>query len=101
MALAFLSDEYRYPAFLADAHESLSKLNSDDGKRNEMLLIVNMIELYKELSSKYVSKKGLERTISSFQGDLKSREKDIADKSFIAEYNKILSDVANAIINSQ
>ncbi|MDR0232516.1 MAG: energy transducer TonB [Dysgonamonadaceae bacterium] len=96
MALAFLSGEYHYSAFLADAHTSLSKLDSDE-KRNKMLLIVNVIELYKELSSEYASKKGLEYTILLFQDDLKNKEKDISDESFVTEYKKILSGVANSI----
>jgi hypothetical protein len=100
MALAFLSGEYHYRAFLADAHESLSKLAHDTD--DKMLLIVGMIELYKKLNGEYIFEKDLEHTISLLQEDLKNRGENISDKSFIAEYNKILSDVLNPIkINSQ
>jgi hypothetical protein len=88
MALAFLSDEYRYPTFLNDARETLYGITPVNDK---MLLIVNMIELYKELNQKYTSTKEIEHRISQYQADLKKREKEIDDDNFIAEYNQILA----------
>jgi len=87
MALAFLSDEYRYPAFLEDARGELNKLAPDLNGR--MLLIVNIIELYNDLKWGYLSKE----TISRFQNDLKDKEKYISDKKFIEQYKNIVDDV--------
>ena len=95
MALAFLSEEYRYRAFLEDTRDNLNKLASD--LNGEMLLIVNMIELYRELNWEYASNKAIEHIILLYQDDLKDKEKEIGNKSFLAEYNKILSDIANFI----
>ncbi len=89
MALAFLSDEYSYGAFLADAHEHLSQLD-DDELQNKMLLMLHLIELYKELGSEYFNKEGVEYKIAQYQDDLKNREKNMCDTNFIAEYNKVL-----------
>ena len=97
IALAFLSGELNLPAFwfLNDARQNLNRLDSD--LNGIMLLTVNMVELYTDLSWKYASKGGIERRISQYQDDLKNREKDISDKNFIAEYNRILIGVEHAI----
>ena len=93
MALAFLADEWRYPTFLADARNTLN--NIEGFANSEMLLIVNMIELYRTLNSGYASKRAIAHTVSRLQGDLKNIEKAYIDKYFIAEYNKILAEIAN------
>jgi len=95
MALAFLSGEYRYRAFLEDARDNLNKLASD--LNGQMLLIVNMIELYKELNSKYALKKEIERIILKYQDELKNMEEDFGHKELIEDYKKVLTDVANTI----
>jgi hypothetical protein len=94
MALTFLSDDCRYPAFLEDARQTLSKLASDlNGK---MLLMVDATALYKQLNSKYLPPENTDYYLSLYQDNLKNREKHISDKDFIAEYRKILSDITNA-----
>jgi hypothetical protein len=95
MALAFLSDEYRYPSFLTDARQTLDGITFGNDK---MLLIVSMVELYRELTW-FASKKRIEYKISIYQSELESREENIGDKNFILEYNKILTDVATSTQN--
>jgi hypothetical protein len=95
IALAFLSGEDRYPIFLADARENLNKIAADIN--SNMWLIVNMLELYQELSSEYVAQKRIEQQISVYHDDLKNREKYISDTNFIADYRDILVSVANVI----
>ena len=97
MALAFLSDDYRYPAFLEDARENLNKL--EPYRNGEMLLIVNMVELYSYLSWERYSKRDIKVKVSQYKDDLKNiknRENYISD-NFIAEYNRILLGVEQAI----
>jgi hypothetical protein len=91
MALAFLADEYRYPAFLADAYHSVKQI---DIMQDKWLLIINMIDLYKELGCENAN---LEYLISSFEDDLKKKEKNIEDKILISEYKKILSDLKSKL----
>jgi Skp family chaperone for outer membrane proteins len=95
MALAFLSEEFHYPTFVEDARETLNKL--PDYPEHEMLLMVNMIELYKELTLDRVLKWRIEKSISNYQNDLKNREEEINNTDFISEYNKILSGIVNTI----
>jgi len=87
MALAFLSDEYRYTVFLEDARQELNKLAPDLNGRD--LLIVNMIELYKDLTHDNLSKE----TILRLQNDVKEKEKYISDKNVIEQYRKIVEDI--------
>jgi len=97
IALAFLSGELNLPAFwfLNDARQNLNRLDSD--LNGIMLLTVNMVELYTDLSWEYASKGGIERRILQYQDDLKNREKDISDKNFIAEFEEILLGITNSI----
>ena len=120
MALAFLTDEYRYFSFLADARTTLNavadqlrfnmrmtvdtiedeyeELSREYVLMSKMFLIVNMIELYKNLNSEdftNTSNYVFEHNISRFQNELKDREKDIDDTIFIAEYKKIISDIVH------
>ena len=94
LALAFLTDELRYPTFLTDARNTLSNIEFANGR---MLLIVNLVELYRELSHEFVVKRYIERLISQYQDDLKNREKYIHDEIFIAEYREILSNIAKSL----
>jgi len=95
MALAFLSEDYRYPAFLSDARETLSKFDPDVTD-NKMLLIVNMIELYKELSHKFISKRYIEHLISQYQDDLESRLEHI-NYNFATGYREVLSKILKSL----
>ena len=97
MALVFLSDDYRYPVFLEDAREYLNRIDPELSYINaEMLLIVNMVELYRHLSREYFSKRDIKEKISQYKDDLKNRGNYISDE-FIAEYNRILLGVEQAI----
>jgi hypothetical protein len=97
IALAFLSGELNLPNFwfLTDARQNLNRLASD--LNGSMMLIVNIVELYTDLSWKYASKKGIEYKVSQYKDDLKIRENDISDKNFIAEYEEILLGVTISI----
>ena len=97
IVLAFLSGELNLPSFwfLTDARQNLNRLNSDLNGR--MMLIVNIVELYTDLSWKYASKKGIEYKVAQYKDDLKNRKNDISDKNFIAEYEEILLKVTISI----
>ena len=94
MALAFLADEWRYPTFLADARNTLN--NMEDFANSEMLLIVNMIELYKELSHKFINKRYIEHLISQYQDDLESRLEHI-NYNFATGYREVLSKILKSL----
>ena len=93
MALAFLAEERRYQAFLSDAFYNLGGSTTHEvcGK---MLLILNIIHLYKELNGEYVRYRyrSIENNISGmYQDDLKDRENSINDSNYVADYNELLS----------
>lgn len=98
IALAFLADEWRYPTFLADARNTLN--NIEPFANSNMLLIVNMIELYRVLYCEFVSerdiefsKRQIESLVSRYQNDLESREQYTFSATLVAEYRQILSNL--------
>jgi hypothetical protein len=93
IALALLSDEYRYPTFLEDASSCLRQFEKEslNDKIPEKWLIINMVELYKILNRNHtIPKKELKSIAMSFQNDLKNRQEHIHNEHFIMEYDKIL-----------
>ena len=88
MSLAFLSGELNFPTFwfLTDARNSLNTLASD--LNAEMLLMVNLIEIY------FASR--VAHRIPAFQEILNSKQAYISE-NFFDEYNQILLNIkANA-----
>jgi len=94
LALAFLSDKSRYLTFLADARNTLN--NIEDFANSEMLLIVNMVELYKTLGLEFALKSSIKDLISRYQDDLKSKEQ-YTRNNFAAEYREILSKILKSL----
>ena len=95
MALAFLSDWQRYRAFLSDAYWNLSQLEPFRG--NRMLLLVELIDLYRQLGWVHATRSDLEHSLSLLQDNFKKRKQDIYNEAFIAEYGELLQTIANNI----
>ena len=84
IALACLSDEWRYEIFIEDARACLRE--SDELYENKCIL--NMVEVYKILC---YYEKAPHHKATLLLDDLKNMQKYITDKDFITEYSKILS----------
>ena len=89
VALAWLSDDWRYYTFIEDAGDCLRRTTwaGDEEETLQARLIINMVRFYKYLSedSDLLRLRAIE-----FQNDLRNTQKHIHNENFIKEYNKIL-----------
>ena len=89
LAIAMLSDEYRYPAFIEDARQCIKELDMEDMSREETL--IDIVEIRMILGDNEMQTQEKNRRILSYIDLFNERKSKIENKVFVNDVTKLFN----------